>query len=133
MDRVINNADDIKKLNIPDAYKNERTLDRIKGAEAFTKLLKGEVPVIGWIEGPLAEACDLGGKVKLHICGNITHLLPSIKEINADIVDLDWQVSLNDAFEQLGHESVLCGNGNKPYKVIILTTKRIFNKVRYFG
>lgn len=45
----------------PDVYKCERTLDRIRGAEYFQKLLKGTVPVSGWIEGPLAEACDLAG------------------------------------------------------------------------
>ena len=27
----------------------------------FQQLLKGTVPVGGWIEGPLAEACDLAG------------------------------------------------------------------------
>ncbi len=36
-------------------------LDRIKGAAYFRKLLKGTVPVGGWVEGPLAEACDLAG------------------------------------------------------------------------
>ena len=53
--------DDVINLKNPDVYKGERTLDRIKGAELFQKELKGEVPVIGWIEGPLAEACDLAG------------------------------------------------------------------------
>jgi len=32
-----------------------------QGAEYYQQLLKGNVPVSGWIEGPLAEACDLGG------------------------------------------------------------------------
>ena len=45
----------------PDVYKASRTLDRIKGVELYQKLLKGTVPVFGWIEGPLAEACDLVG------------------------------------------------------------------------
>ncbi|NJN24951.1 MAG: hypothetical protein HC819_02655 [Cyclobacteriaceae bacterium] len=58
---IINTIDDIKSLKRPDVYKAPRTLDRIKGAELFQKELKGEVPVIGWVEGPLAEACDLAG------------------------------------------------------------------------
>lgn len=163
-------------------------MDRIKGAEYYQQLLKGEVPVIGWVEGPLAEACDLagvsevlmkmilepdfinllldkclltgidfaiaqieagcdiigigdaicsqvdidlyngfvkerhkrmideiharGGMVKLHICGNITHLLPSIAELGADIVDLDWQVETENAFNVLGEQTIRCGNIN---------------------
>ena len=188
LNNVIKTAADIEKLEIPDVYEHERTLDRIRGAEAYRRALNDEVPVIGWIEGPLAEACDLagvsdmlmmlmmdpeasellmdkcmemaktfaraqleagchiigmgdavcsqidagtyenfvrdrqkeivayihslGGLVKLHICGNITHLLPAIREVNADIVDLDWQVGISEAHKILGNDVIICGNIN---------------------
>lgn len=60
-DRIVKTLDDISNLPDPDVFKSERTLDRIKGAEYYQQLLKGSVPVSGWIEGPLAEACDLAG------------------------------------------------------------------------
>jgi len=183
---IVNSLDDVRNLKNPDVYKSARTRDRIKGAELFQKELKGDVPVIGWIEGPLAEACDLagisnmlmylmtdpdfcnllmdkcvrtakdfakaqidagcqvigigdaicsqidaftydtyvkdrhheiityihacGGKVKLHICGNITHLLPSISEFGVDILDLDYGVDMEEAYEILGSEVIRCGN-----------------------
>jgi len=185
---IVQTEDDIKQLTNPDVYKSERTLDRIRGAEYFQKLLNGTMPVIGWIEGPLAEACDLAGisqmlmqlmmdqgfsnrlldkctvtakdfakaqidagcdiigigdaicsqidrstydvfvkdrhkdiiefihshgaLVKLHICGNITHLLPSLKDVGADIIDLDWQVDFGNAYDVLGDEVILGGNIN---------------------
>ncbi|MFH2132499.1 MAG: uroporphyrinogen decarboxylase family protein [bacterium] len=177
---------DIKALKNPDVYQARRTRDRIDGAALFQQQLDDSIPVIGWIEGPLAEACDLAGfsemmlklalepdfckrllaKVvqtakdfagaqieagcqiigigdaacsqispamykefvqpyhremidaihtagalaKLHICGNITHLLPEIKKVGADIVDLDWMVDLDLAFEQLGDGIIRSGN-----------------------
>jgi len=183
---IIKNLDDVKRLKNPDPYQAERTRDRIDGAKYFRELLKGEVPVIGWVEGPLAEACDLagvgemlmqmmmdpefsnilmdkcvvmakefarlqilegceiigmgdaicsqidlatydtfvkyrhmeiiryihecGGKVKLHICGDITHLLPSLKDLGMDILDLDWQVDMDQAFDILGPDVIRCGN-----------------------
>jgi MtaA/CmuA family methyltransferase len=186
LDKLIKNENDAKNLAIPDIYKCERTLDRISGAAYYQKLLKGTVPVGGWIEGPLAEACDLAGvsemlmnlmvdpdysnlimdkcmivikefakaqinagcdyigigdaicsqidadtydlyvkdrhkelvehihsvgaKAKLHICGDIEHLLPSISSLNFDIIDLDWQVDLLKAREILGDKVVLKGN-----------------------
>lgn len=58
---LVSTINELINLPIPDIYKNERTLDRIKGAEYFQQLLKGTVPVMGWVEGPLAEACDLAG------------------------------------------------------------------------
>jgi MtaA/CmuA family methyltransferase len=179
---------DVIALKTPDLYTSPRTLDRIKGAELYQKLLKGTVPIFGWIEGPLAEACDLvgvgdmlvmlmidpdfsnllmdkcvvtakefakaqieagcdvigigdaicsqidaevyntyvkdrhkeltsyvhslGGKVKMHICGNITHLLPSMKDLDLDILDIDWMVSFEEAFKQMGSEVAICGNIN---------------------
>jgi MtaA/CmuA family methyltransferase len=188
LNHVVSTMDDVKALSDPDVYKCERTLDRIKGAEYFQQLLKGTVPVSGWIEGPLAEACDLAGvsemlvwlmtepdlvnllmdkcmvtaknfaraqidagcdligigdaicsqidpntydlyvkqrhmelisfihecgaTVKLHICGDTTHLLEAFTELNADIIDLDWQVDINHARGILGNDTVLGGNIN---------------------
>lgn len=185
---IISTYDDVKNLKNPDVYQADRTRDRIQGAALYQKILKGNVPVIGWIEGPLAEACDLvgvsqmylqlmmdpdfshllmdkcmttardfakaqiesgcdligigdavcsqidaqtyetyvlprhqeivqfiqgqGAKVKFHICGNITHLLPAIKLVKPDILDLDWQVDIDYARQVMGPDSVLCGNIN---------------------
>ena len=60
-DKIIRCIDDVKALKNPDIYKSERTLDRIRGAEEFRNRLGNDIPIIGWIEGPLAEACDLAG------------------------------------------------------------------------
>jgi MtaA/CmuA family methyltransferase len=198
---VVTSTEDVKYLPVPDLYRNERTLDRIMGARYYRQLLKGTVPVSGWIEGPLAEACDLAGvdkmmiwmmtdpdftnrlldkclevgkkfaeaqveegcdimgvgdaicsqidrsnynlyvrdrhrelisyihecgvPVKLHICGDITHQLESIAELNADIVDLDWQVDIDEARRILGNDVVLSGNIN-PVLVQDKSEKEVF-------
>ena len=183
---IIKNEEDIRNLKRPDVYKCDRTLDRIRGAELLSKRTNGNVPIIGWIEGPLAEACDLAGieqimmmlmmdpdtatllldkcmltakdfakaqieagcdvigmgdaicsqidpatydvfvkerhreiinfihacgaKVKMHICGDITHLLPSLKDLGIDILDIDWQIDPQHAFEVMGPDVIRCGN-----------------------
>jgi MtaA/CmuA family methyltransferase len=186
MEILVRSLEDIALLKNPDVHKEERTLDRIRGAAALRKQLGNHVPVIGWIEGPLAESCDLAGvneillkiymepdfinrlmdkvmvtakdfaraqveagcdiigvgdaicsqidaenyrelvkdrqrelfeyiqslgaKVKLHICGNITHLLEDIGELKPDIVDIDWMVDMQEAYDKLGHGIIRCGN-----------------------
>ncbi len=185
-DTLVKSIEDIKALKNPDIYKAERTLDRIKAAQEIKKSVDDEVPIIGWIEGPLAESCDLAGineillylmmdpdfvkqlidkvmvtakdfakaqieagcdiigigdaicsqisvdnyadfvkekhtelvdyihslgaYVKLHICGNITHLLPDIKDVNPDILDIDWLVDMDEAYDILGDKIIRCGN-----------------------
>ena len=51
-----------------------------------------------------------GALVKLHICGDIAHLLPLINDLNIDILDIDWQVDPQKAFEIIGPEVIRCGN-----------------------
>lgn len=58
-DVLVRDASDIDALPMPDVFRSERCLDRLRGAERFQRELRGTVPVIGWVEGPLAEACDL--------------------------------------------------------------------------
>lgn len=185
-DIIVKTIEDVRLLNNPDVYKAQRTLDRISAAKLLSKKVGDEVPIIGWVEGPLAEACDLAGinevllnllinpdfvkllmekttitamdfakaqigagcdiigvgdaicsqisqenyiefvkdkhaelfeyihsqgaKVKLHICGNISHLLADLKQTGPDIVDIDHMVHMDEAYELLGPEIVRCGN-----------------------
>lgn len=53
-----------------------------------------------------------GAKVKLHICGNITHLLPDLMEVGMDILDLDYMVDLQKAAKVSEGVCSLCGNVN---------------------
>lgn len=50
------------------------------------------------------------GLVRLHICGDINHLLPEIAQLKVDILDCDWQVDLVAARETLGKKVVITGN-----------------------
>ncbi len=202
---LVESMDDVIALKNPDVYKSERTLDRIKAGEVLAKRTQGNVPIIGWIEGPLAEACDLagvqnvmmqlmmdpdfvnclmdkcmvtakdfakaqieagceiigmgdavcsqidadtynlyvkdrhrelveyihglGGKIKLHICGDTNHLLPSYRDLNLDILDIDWQVDIQHARSVVGEEVILAGNIN-PVLVQDNTSEEVFNLSR---
>ncbi len=188
LEAIVRTMDDVKALPRPDVRKARRTRDRIQGAALYQERLKGTVPVYGWIEGPLAEACDLAGisdmlanlaidpdfchalmdkcvmtakdfaeaqieagcdiigmgdavcsqisrrtydafvkerhrdiiefihsrnaLVKLHICGDITHLLQSLVDLDIDILDLDWKVDMDAAHRVLGEGVIRCGNIN---------------------
>ena len=60
----------------------------------------------------IAEIHRMGVPVRLHICGNITPLLPMLGEVGADLVDLDSMVSVKAAREALGPRCCLAGNIN---------------------
>lgn len=202
-DKLIHSIEDVDSLANPDVYACERTLDRINGVKLFRELLGERFPIIGWVEGPLAEAADLAGMteilmnmmiepemvhkladkclitakdfalaqinaganiigvgdaicsqiseelyeefafskhkelfdfihshgalVKLHICGNIKHLLPLIAQEDVDILDVDWLVDMADAHQILGENVVLCGNLD-PVAVIMAGSKELIQE-----
>jgi MtaA/CmuA family methyltransferase len=53
---------------------------------------------------------SMGAYVRLHICGNITHLLDGISELAVDILDVDHMVDMTTAREKVGSGVALSGN-----------------------
>ena len=64
---LLETASDLHKLKIPDPYSSPRMLDRLEAIGALRQQVGGEVPIMGWVEGALAEAADLRGMMNLMI------------------------------------------------------------------
>ena len=54
----------------------------------------------------------LGGRVRLHICGNTRRILEGIGKLGCDIVDIDFLAPLSEARQKMGPDTVLLGNLN---------------------
>jgi MtaA/CmuA family methyltransferase len=179
---------DLAKLPRPDPLQAPRMRDRVDAVRAYRDRIGDRYSVLGWIEGPAAEAADLRGVsnflmgllddpdysravmarcvetgidfaraqvaagadtigigdavasqvspqvyealilpfertlvtalramgvyVRLHICGNITHLLPGIATLGVDILDVDHLVSLREVRRVVGAGVTLAGNAD---------------------
>ncbi len=53
---------------------------------------------------------SMNAHVKLHICGNISHLLPSVANLGVDILDVDHLVEMSAVRDAVGSRVVLSGN-----------------------
>ena len=176
---------DVHELKSPDPATGRRMSDRVAAVRYYRERAGGVVPIMGWVEGALAEAADLrglssllvdlcdepealeevleqctetaiafaraqiaagadiiglgdsvasqispkmykqfalpyeqrifsavhqmGALTRLHICGNISKLLPFVAQSGADIVDIDWMVDIGAA-SQICATSAVCGN-----------------------
>lgn len=58
----------------------------------------------------VAALTEAGARVRMHICGNITHILPGLATLGVDAIDVDHMVSLRTAREVLGPRVVLGAN-----------------------
>ncbi len=63
-----------------------------------------------WERKLFAAIHDMGALVKLHICGDITALLPHLASVGADMLDCDHMVDLAHARAVMGESATLCGN-----------------------
>ena len=52
----------------------------------------------------------MGGRVRLHICGDTRHIFEGMGRLGCDIVDLDWMNPLDAARKAMGPDQVLSGN-----------------------
>ncbi len=52
---------DLEHLTVPDPYTAPRMSDRLAAIRFFREQVGGEVPIMGWVEGALAQAADLRG------------------------------------------------------------------------
>lgn len=59
LEHRITHLDQVKDLMPVSPFDSERMLDRIRAIELFSTQVKGNIPIIGWVEGALAEAADL--------------------------------------------------------------------------
>ncbi len=177
----------VDDLTITDPYIGYRMSIRLDVIKKYKEIAGDEFPIIGWVEGPIAEASDLrgindamldiiidetgqfdklldivtkqaivfakaqiecgadiigigdaaasllpvdlyeskilprtqmiidavheaGAKTKLHICGNINHLLPSLAKLGSDIIDIDYMVDMKKAVEIFEGISIVNGN-----------------------
>jgi len=58
---LIVEPDDLKSIHFPVKDFGPRMTDRLEGIRAMHQQVGDEVPVMGWVEGALAEAADLRG------------------------------------------------------------------------
>ncbi len=177
---------DPDRLPTPDPMTSVRMRDRIDAVRLFKQKVGGQASILGWIEGPAAEAADLrgvsnfmmdllddqtrsadlmdrcvqtgidfakaqiqagaetigigdavasqmspdvyerliqprekrmidaiheaGALVRLHICGNITHLLAGLGALGVDILDVDHMVDMKAVRDAVGGKVTISGN-----------------------
>ena len=57
---------DLAKLRPFDPWQSVRILDRIHAVELYKQEAGTEYPILGWVEGPIAEMADLRGLSQTH-------------------------------------------------------------------
>lgn len=73
---------------------------------------------------------EAGGLARLHICGDINHLLPIIAGLGIDILDCDWMVDMEEARRLLGMKVTLTGNLDPVNAVMKSTPDKIREALR---
>jgi MtaA/CmuA family methyltransferase len=89
---VITSADELAKLTMPDPAGGGRMTDRLKAIELLTDAVKGQIPILGWVEGPIAAAVNLV---------TMSRFMIATKKQPAFVSELlDWTTELEIRFAQ---------------------------------
>ncbi len=104
---IVANAIEFAKAQI------EVGADMIGVGDAVASLVGPQIyveHVLPWEKKLIAGIKAAGATVKLHICGNIGAIVGKMAETGADVIDVDWMVSLSHAREKAGPRVTLAGN-----------------------
>lgn len=200
------NSTNLSHLPKPDPLQAPRMLNTVRAVRAYRERVADAYSVLGWVEGPAAEAADLrgvsqflldlmdnplwcdelmdrcvdvainfaraqiqagadtigvgdsiasqvssklyeqhilprekylvtairsmGAWVRLHVCGNITHLLEGMSELGLDILDVDHMVDMAMVRQKIGPRVALAGNIDPVSGILFGTPTSIRNHVR---
>lgn len=128
--------DDLARLSSPDPGSGERMSDRLDAIHYLRQRVGGSVPIMGWVEGALAEAADLRGVL------NLMKDLYSRPEWVSELLDHILQVELEFAKAQIEAGADIIGLGDAIASQISAVMYRqfalpyemqIFNLVREMG
>jgi MtaA/CmuA family methyltransferase len=127
---------DLDRLTLPDPNTGRRMSDRVAAVRHFREQAGGEVPIMGWVEGALAEAADLRG---------VGTLLTDLYDRPAwvyDLLELCTEVEIAFARAQVAAGADIIGLGDaiasqvspKTYRQFALPyEQRIFAAVHAMG
>ncbi len=76
------------------------------------------------------EVQDYGIPLSIHICGNTVSILPQMGATGAHILEIDWQVDMGKAREEIPPDTVLMGNINPSDPMVLGTENDIEDAVR---
>lgn len=107
---------DVSRVKIADPLESPRTLDRIKGVELLRQKVMSDYPVIGWVEGVLAETADLRG---------VNALMYDLIDDESDgesplreLMDVVYKQQCRFALEQIKAGADIIGVGNAVASII---------------
>lgn len=81
---------ELPDVDLSGPFLGKRMRDRVQGAEFLRERVGGEIPIMGWVEGPLAQAADLRG---------MQTLMMDLVDEPGYVGDLmDWVVELEIGF-----------------------------------
>ncbi len=112
IERPIQNYADLKKVKVPDPWNCPRMLDRLQACELFKEEVGTDIPILGWIEGPMSQMSSLRGM------DHIMMDLYDAPDFVADLVELVMAVEKSFALEQIKSGANWMGIGDSAASLI---------------
>ena len=127
---------DIQKIKRPKPALGRRMNDRLKAIRSFREQVGGEVPVMGWVEGALAEAADLRGVSTLmtDLYDN-TEWLVEVLEVLSEVEIAFAGAQVEAGADIIGLGNAVCSQISPPMyrKYGLPYEQRIFTAVHEMG
>ena len=133
---LLQTPEDLKKLVSPNPATGRRMSDRLDAIRLFREIAGGEIPIMGWVEGALAEASDLRSMyLTMTDLVRRPEWLTELLEICAEVEIAFARAQVEAGADIIGLGDAVCSQiSPKMYRQFALPyEQRIFAAVRAMG
>lgn len=134
--KAIQEKKDLLKINISEIFNAPRLVDKVEGVREFKKKVSGQIPILGWVEGPYQSASILRG---------LTEFMIDTKDDEnfiKDLLELTTQIAIDYGTAQAEAGADIVGIGDavaslissKDYETYVLPyTKKVVKAIQQKG
>lgn len=132
-EKALSDKKELLKLKVPSISESPRLQDKVEGVRELKKLIAGDIPVLGWVEGPYQSAAIIRGLTEF--------MMDTMEDVSfiEELLDFTTELAIDFSVAQIEAGADIIGIGDavaslispKDFEKFVLpNTKKVIDEIQ---